>query len=70
MFMRVEIGQQAARGSVLQGGDFGTIVDGTVERANFHSGDAGGCIAAMSRTYDRMLLQDLCNGRCDWRSGQ
>ena len=39
-------GMDTIRGAAIQGGDGGTIIEGTVECKNFTSGDSGGCVAA------------------------
>lgn len=39
-------GMKTVRGAAIQGGDDGTVLNGTVECNNYTAGDAGGCIAA------------------------
>ena len=39
-------GMQTIRGAAIQGGDYGTVLDGVVKCTNYTAGDAGGCIAS------------------------
>lgn len=39
-------GMKVARGVAIQGGDGGTVLEGTVECSDYHASDVGGCVAA------------------------
>lgn len=38
-------GQLVARGAAIQGGDAGTVINGTVECRSYNASDSGGCVA-------------------------
>ena len=48
--MVVTAGMKVARGAAIQGGDYGTIINGTVMCTSHEASDSGGCIAGGQNT--------------------
>ena len=58
-------GQHIARGAAVQGGDYGTVIEGTVICSSYHASSDGGCVAGGAYTIVRNSgLIQATHGNC------